>query len=148
MHWLFTGANALFVILAAGIVLRARAELVRAQRWSSRYTGINSRVTMLETSHESLLAMHRKLSGKFHAARAQDSETPAPPDVGPAAAGLRTPPSFCQNFQLAQVGGPLCDAARCECDYCTEMRFRRDQMKLELLPAARAATLASPRKRE
>lgn len=157
MHTLLTALSAFFALLSTFMVWAcyrhvgaANEAEVACARAAGKLNAMAGRLIALEGAHEQLRLQHQKLHGKFHAAqREKDSDTPAAQsDVGPAAAGVRTPPPYCQNFQLAQLGGPLCDAAGCECGYCVEMRARRSATKAELLPAARAATLATSRSRE
>lgn len=153
MHILSTALAGLFALLSTAFVLIAYQQAQRANeaqiacaRAASKLNAMAGRVIALEGALETLQAQHRKLSGKFYAAK--NSETPASPDVGPAPAGLRQPAAYCANWQDGQREGPLSEAARCVCDYCCEMRDRRSQTKLDLLPAARTATLGTPRTRE
>lgn len=151
MHILLTALCAFFTLLSTMLVWACYRHAERANdaqlacgRAAGKLNAMAGRVIALEGALETLGAQHRKLSGKFHAAK--DSETPRPADVGSAPAGLRTPAPYCDNFQMAQLQGPQSDAASCECGYCVEMRARRSAIKAELLPAARAATLAESRK--
>jgi len=119
-----------------------------------KFNAMAGRVVALEGQIESLAAQHRKLSGKFHAEKSErNAETPPSADVGLAPAELRMPASFtawpiCDNYDRGRREGPDSDAANCECGYCSEMRGRRAATKAALLPAARAATLATSRTRE
>jgi len=153
MDTLSTAIGAFFALLSTGFAYIAYAHAQRANdaqvacaRAAGKLNAMTGRVIALEGALESLTAQHRRLSGKFHAA--QHSETPPSADVGLAPAELRTPATYCENFQRGQLEGPMSVAASCECDYCTEMRNRRRATKAELLPAARAATLATSRTRE
>lgn len=150
---------ALMAILSTAMALYAQRAQMLCHQQAQRFLAMRGRLIALEGAHESLLLQHQKLAGKFHAAQRENSETSEnvpsrePPSVGPAPAGLRSPASafrenvpYCANWQAGQVGGPLSEAARCECDYCNEMRARRAVAKSELMPAARAATLAESRK--
>lgn len=153
MNTLSTALSLFGVLLSTAFAFVAWANAQRANdaqaacaRAAGKLNAMAGRVIALEGALESLTAQHRKLSGKFHA---KNSETPAPPDVGLAPAELRTPaPPFCANWHDGQRDGPMSEAASCECDYCSEMRFRRNQMKLDLLAAARDATLGRSRSRE
>jgi len=155
MNSLSTALSAFFALLSTLVCWLAYVHAQRANdahiacaRAAGKLNAMTGRVIALEGALESLTAQHRRLSGKFHAAQAEHSETPPSADVGPEPAGLRKPAPYCENFQRGQLEGPMSEAASCECDYCTEMRNRRRAMKAELLPAARAATLATPRTRE
>jgi hypothetical protein len=153
VNTLSTVLSAFFALLSTALAYIAYAHAQRANdaqgacaRAAGKLNAMTGRVIALEGALESLTAQHRRLSGKFHAA--QHSETPPSADVGLAPAELRTPATYCENFQRGQLEGPMSVAASCECDYCTEMRNRRRATKAELLPAARAATLATSRTRE
>lgn len=164
MHIMLTVLAALCALLSTAFAYiaythanRALTALDLANRAAGKLNAMSGRVIALEGALETLSAQHRKLSGKFHAAK--NSETPPSVDVGLAPAELRKPAldrtgnlfrevPFCPNWQQGQISGPLSDAARCECDYCNEQRARRAMTKAELLPAARAATLATSRTRE
>lgn len=134
----------------AALAARGHARAAMAEQACARAAGklnaMSGRVIALEGALESLATQHRRLSGKFHATK--NSETPPSADVGLAPAELRTPATYCENFQRGQLEGPMSVAASCECDYCTEMRERRRATKAELLPAARKATLGASRTRE
>lgn len=153
METLFVIAALLCVGVSVGTLLRSirlcdqAAELVtRAERNAGKFNSMCGRVIAAEGALESLTTQHRKLAGKFYAT--QNSDTPPPADVGRAPAAVRSPAPYCDNWHAGQLAGPMSVAANCDCDYCSEMRRRRSAMKAELLPAAREATLASPRKRE
>jgi hypothetical protein len=139
---------ALMAIFATAMALFAHRAAMQVAQQATKFGAMRGRLIAVEGAIDSLRLQQQKLSGRFYAAQREQSETPASPDVGLAPAELRTPAPFCQNFQLGQIGGPQCDAARCECDYCKEMRGRRAATKAQLLPAARAATLAPSRSRE
>jgi hypothetical protein len=108
-------------------------QLRAAERHAGKFNAMAGRVVALEGAHESLLAQHRKLSGKFHAQAAlnarHDEEAVEEVSERPT---LSSP--FCANYGQAQLEGPRSPAARCECGYCSEMRYRRDATKSALLP--------------
>lgn len=153
MHIMFTAVAALCALLSTAFAYvaythanRALTALDLTNRAAGKLNAMSGRVIAVEGALETLSAQHRKLSGKFHAAK--NSETPPSVDVGTAPAGLRQPAPFCKNWQDGQIYGPHSEEARCTCDYCCEMRDRREQSKAQLLPAARAATLGASRTRE
>lgn len=126
---------------------RANDAQVACGRAVGKLNAMSGRVIALEGAVESLQRQHRKLSGAFYQSR--NSDTPASPDVGLAPAEVRSPAlRYCENWQLAMMGGPHCDAARCDCEYCNWKRAERNRVKADLLPAARAATLGASRAKE
>lgn len=91
------------------------------------------RITATERELEALRRELRKLSGKFYASqREQPDDDPPPVSERDTAPPVVAP--FCANYGQAQIEGPNSKAARCECDYCAEMRARRDLSRAQLVP--------------
>lgn len=144
MHWLFTGLGLLFALLSTWGALVAHWRAQECHGHAQRLATMRSRVTALEGSAESLLAQHRKLSGRFYAMLA-DIEDPEPPNPSvPSREVLndlaRTPPTFvvCPNWPLACDQGPGSEAARCDCAYCNWQRAERARTRARLVPPTAA----------
>jgi hypothetical protein len=153
VHTLLTAISGFLALLSTALAWwcyqqaqRANDAQIGCARIGGKLNSMAGRVIALEGALETLQSQHRRLSGQFHAAKNSDTSVAPSGKVEPA--DVRKPAPVCENYQLAQLGGPLCAAASCDCDYCVEMRGRRALTKAELLPSARAATLAVSRTRE
>lgn len=146
MHWLFTALGLLFALLSTWGALVAHWRAQECHGHAQRLATMRSRVTALEGSAESLLAQHRKLSGRFYAMlnELEDPQPPNYPDVDDVKrfnerqAELGQQLLVCENWALACDQGPQSAAARCDCAYCNWQRAERARTRARLVPPTAA----------
>lgn len=143
---LFTGLctailGAFFAFVAWRHSEAARNHHLLVDRALAKLLQLRGQIAGHDSALTSQLAQLQKLRGQFYALKAA-LEDPSPPPPPPPDSQQRlfadTPP-LCENWNLAQREGPLSPAARCDCNYCAEMRHRRDLARKELIPKTAAA---------
>lgn len=142
MQLLLTTISTMLLIVSLIAMIRAAAAADRAEHHERSLRNALGRLAALEGSHESLMAQHRKLSGRFYALRA-DLTTPED-DVADEPVFTDPEPSrlaVCENYALSQTQGPQSAAARCDCPYCMAMRRARHNAKAALVPKGNAARI-------
>lgn len=137
MNWIPTALCTLAAVVAWWAATVANRRLNDCERAVNRVRALAGRVTALEGGAESLLLMHRKLSGRFYAAMAERPEPEPEPQLD-----LIDAPT-CDNYRQAQIDGPRSAAAQCQCNYCAGMRESRQKVKAALVPKGNAARVAA-----
>lgn len=144
MNWISTGVGFLFAAAAFYACAKAMDAFQRAEHAAQRLRSMVARLTALEADHESLYTQHRKLAGKFHAAKWLQEQQAEEPD-GYVREVTGQPPqiaNICENYQRAQVEGPQSPAAKCECLFCVRSRDERAALRAALRDKAPAARVA------
>lgn len=125
---------------AAGVALWYA---LQAQRLCLQIGSTTARLIDAEGALESLRLQHQKLAGRFYATLrgsydSTESFEAAEPASSLSATTSGPPGPPCENWQLAQIDGPLSRAAACGCGYCEHMRASRARTKAALTPHSHA----------
>lgn len=140
-YWLLTGLSTIAAVAAFYFAHIGNRDARRCEMHANRLRASTGRITGLEGTTESLTLQVQKLRGSFYAFKAAVEDSPpergvrsgvepAPIAPGPTEEGYEEyPPAFCANYHQAQIDGPTSEAAACKCDYCAEMRRRRDEFR-------------------
>jgi len=143
---LFTGLStailgAFFAFVAWRHADAARAHQLQVDRALAKILQLRGQIAGHDSALDSQLAQLQKLRGQFYALKAalEESPYPPPPPEPPQNRLFVDAPPVCENWAVAQREGPLSSAARCDCNYCAEMRHRRDLARQELIPKTAAA---------
>lgn len=155
MQWISTGLS----LVAAGVAIffaygawqhrLGAADYERdCARNASKLNALAGQVISTEGALNRLVDRFRKLEGRFYALIGELDIQNQPQDrAGAPGVGPNTPaPEACENWERARREGPDSMAAKCPCVYCDQMREQRAHARRELMPRARAATLAEARK--
>jgi hypothetical protein len=124
-------------LIAAAVAIRAADQ---AGRHAQRLGGLRARVFELDAALEQLAHQHRKLQGRFYGTLGQK-----PADVVPLETRVDANMPPCENWDRAKIEGPTSEAAGCQCDYCTAMRWERHNAKAALVPKGVASRINGPR---
>jgi len=114
----------------------ARGHSHEAEAYALAVREQRDRLTVMEREVEALRRELRKLGGKVHAHIASEQVD----FVHDERAHVQARAALCENYALAQVDGPLSAAARCDCQYCSDMRAHRAAARKADLPRARLLT--------
>lgn len=132
-------STVLALLAAACAVWAARYAHDRAQladRRAARLAASIGRITGLEAECSTLTHQLQKLRGSFFALKREmehpesGSFRPEDPQMGGDSNAL----AFCENYGRAQIDGPGSLAAKCECEYCVEMRGRKAGFRRASVP--------------
>lgn len=144
MHILLTALAAIAFIGCLLAYTRSQREADKAARMHDlvhqralKLQEALARITAAEREIDTLRRELRKLSGKFYAAereRESAAEFAAQVEYVEGEAVPLNTPTFCANYGQAQIEGPRSKAAACECEYCVEMRARRDLFRSSAVP--------------
>lgn len=132
MQYLLTGLYTGLALVAVWWGLFARSEARAVSRTAKRLDTMRGRFIALEAAFDSLEASHRKLTGQFHAAKRELIAADEEREFQEEARGPLPDVTVCDNYKLAQLQGPMSEAASCECDYCLRKRSERAAIRAEL----------------
>lgn len=135
MQWLPTALSTAAAVIGVIAAVFAVSSSLRLQRGLASLEALEARLDVNESSL-------RKLAGRFYVTLRKDRAEIHEEGYPVPGAGLQRRGVFghepgnggCDNWALAQLEGPQSKAARCECDYCEQMRRARATVKAALVP--------------
>lgn len=132
---LILGLNLLCVVVCVFLTMRSSQIGDACAYQSNMLKTMRGRLIANEHSIEALAAAHKKFVGKISKERAL-VEQPSPP-----AEEQQLFEDECENYRVAQIEGPLSQAASCECEFCVAKRAARRAVKNVLMPRTTADRL-------
>jgi len=147
--FLLTGLFTALTAFALFFAITARPEARRCEMHANRLRACIGRITSMEGTLDSLTQQLQKLRGQFYAFKSAVEDGAYPVENDPPYPHyserkeqprlFADSPPVCENYARAQVEGPQSTAARCDCNYCADMRHRRDEVRKALIPKTAAA---------